>query len=149
MIQGYIKGMTWFSKLATVPLMKPSDLNPDLLGWWRITENEGFDDKSLDLLGPAVISITGKGDRLRMFALLAEVTWEPTKTGASFTWSGSWEYDPMSGTGSVKLAKDGKLAGRFKIKNGDGCTFIAERTAPPKRPIPEPPSYRDKWRRKW
>ena len=68
-----------------------------------------------------------------------------TKTGASFTWSGAWEYDPMSGTGSVRLGKDGKLHGRIKIKDGDESDFTAERTTAPTSPIPKPPDYRDKW----
>jgi len=48
----------------------------------------------------------------------------------------------MSGTGSVKLGKDGRLRGRIKIKDGDESTFIAERTTEPTEPIPGPPSYR-------
>jgi len=28
-------------------------------------------------------------------------------------------------------------------------TFIAERAEQPDEPIPDPPSYRDKWRRRW
>ena len=71
----------------------------------------------------------------------------PTKSGVSFTWQGAWEWDRMSGTGSVKLRKDGRIAGRLKIKNGDDSTFVAERTEEPREPIPDPPSYRDKWRR--
>ena len=51
----------------------------------------------------------------------------------------------MSGTGSVKLGKDGRLHGRIKIKDGDESTFVAERSTAPAEPIPHPPSYRDKW----
>lgn len=54
----------------------------------------------------------------------------------------------MTGTGSVKLGKGGKLQGKFRIKDGDESTFIAERTAAPEEPIPEPKKYRDKWRRR-
>jgi hypothetical protein len=80
--------------------------------------------------------------------LLAYVNIKPTKGGASFTWEGSWEYDQMSGTGSVRLAKDGRLVGKIRIKNGDDSTFTAERTSEPEEPIAAPPSYRDKWRRR-
>jgi hypothetical protein len=46
-----------------------------------------------------------------------------------------------------KLAS--KLRGRIKIKDGDDATFIAERTTEPVEPIPDPPSYRDKWQGRW
>ena len=117
-------------------------------GWWRILTTSQWVDDYLDDLGPAVISLTGYGDRLRMHMLLAHVNCRPTKSGVSFTWQGAWERDPMSGTGSVKLRKDGRLAGRLKIKNGDDSTFVAARTEEPREPIPDPPSYRDKWRRR-
>jgi hypothetical protein len=55
----------------------------------------------------------------------------------------------MTGTGSVKLGKDGKLKCVFRIKHGDESTFVAERSDAPAEPIPDPPSYRDKWRRRW
>jgi hypothetical protein len=84
-----------------------------------------------------------------MHCLLAYVNVRPTKTGASFTWKGAWEYDQMSGTGSVTLGKDGRLRGRIKIKDGDESTFLAEKTKEPAEPIPDPPSYRDKWKRRW
>jgi hypothetical protein len=82
-------------------------------------------------------------------AFFAYVNVRPTKNGASFSWNGAWEYDQMSGTGSLKPGKDGKLHGRIKIKDSDSSTFIAERTSQPTEPIPDPPSYRDKWTRRW
>jgi hypothetical protein len=118
-------------------------------GWWRITETSQWASKYLDLLGPALLSLTGVGDRLRMHCLLATVNARATKTGVSFTWVGAWEFDQMSGTGTVKLGKDGKLKGSFRIKDGASSTFIAERAEEPEEPIPDAPSYRDKWRRRW
>jgi hypothetical protein len=131
--------------------MPRNELHADLHGWWRIIETSKWVNDGLDDLGPALISITGYGDRLRMHCLLAYVNVKPTKTGASFTWEGAWEYAPMSGTGSARLGKDGKLHGRIKIKDGDESTFLAERATEPAEPIPPPPSYRDKWgpRRRW
>lgn len=84
-----------------------------------------------------------------MCCLLAYVNCKPTKAGVSFTWEGAWEYDQVSGTGSVKFGKDGRLKGKFSIKDGDSSTFVAEKTEEPDEPIPNPPSYRDKWRRRW
>lgn len=131
--------------------MANNELHADLYGWWRITETSQWVNDGLDDLGPAMISITGKADRLRMHCLLAYVNVKPTKTGASFTWEGAWEYDPMSGAGRVHLGKDGKLHGSISIDQGDKSTFIAEKTSKPVDPIPDPPSYRDKWRsrRRW
>lgn len=51
----------------------------------------------------------------------------------------------MSGTGRVKLGKDGRLRGWIKIKDGDESTFIAEKATEPAKPILAPPTYRDKW----
>jgi len=129
--------------------MASNELDANLYGWWRITETSQWVSDGLDDLGTAMISITGSADRLRMHCLLAYVNVRPTKTGASFSWEGAWEYDPMSGTGTVKVNKDGKLHGRIKIKDGDASTFVAEKSSAPAEPIADPPSYRDKWNRRW
>ncbi len=129
--------------------MASNELHDELYGWWRITETSQWSNEVLDDLGPAMLSITGDADRLRMCCLLAYVDVKPTKAGASFTWRGAWEFDQMSGTGSAKIGKDGKLHGEIKIKDGDESTFVAERASAPSEPIPDPPSYRDKWRRRW
>jgi hypothetical protein len=73
-----------------------------------------------------------------MHCLLAHVNVKPTPRGASFTWEGAWEYDPVRGTGSVSLRKGGKLHGRIKIQDGDESTFVAERADEPDEPIPDP-----------
>ncbi len=127
--------------------MADKDIPYEYYGWWRIIETSQWANAHIDIIGTALISLTGYDDRLRMFALLAHVNCRPTKTGVSFTWKGAWEYDQVSG--SVRLRKDGRLAGRIRIKGRDESTFIAERVEEPNEPIPEPPSYRDKWRRRW
>jgi hypothetical protein len=128
--------------------MPENKIPTEYYGWWRIVETSQWVNDLLDMIGVAVLSITGSNDRIRMLALLAHVNCRPTKSGISFTWHGAWEFEPMSGTGSVKLRKDGRLVGKFRIKNGDQSTFIAERTTEPDEPIREPPRYRDKWRRR-
>jgi hypothetical protein len=119
-----------------------------LEGWWRIVDTSMWGSDDIDTLGTALLSLTGDGDRLRMCCLLAYVNARPTKAGVSFTWEGAWEYDQLSGTGSVTLGRDGRLKGRFRIKDGDASTFVAVRAEEPDEPIQDPPSYRDKWRRR-
>ena len=72
-----------------------------------------------------------------------------TKSGVSFTWTGAWEFDPVSGSGRATLGRDGRLCGKIKIKDGDESGFVAVRAEEPEVPIADPPSYRDKWRRRW
>jgi len=129
--------------------MTDKEIPEEYYGWWRIIETSQWDNGDIDIIGAALISLKGYDDRLRMFVLIAHVDCKPTKTGVSFTWKGAWEYDPVSGTGNVRLRKDGRLAGRIRIKDGDESSFIAERAEEPDEPIPDPPSYRDKWRRRW
>src|SRR6266446_1054932 len=124
-----------------------TEIPSEYQGWWRITETSQWVNDGLDLLGPALISLTGYADRFRRHCRLANVDCEPTKTGVSFTWEGAWEYDQMSGSGRVTLRKDGRLKGVFQIKDGASSTFIAERAEEPDEPIPPPPSSRDTWRR--
>ena len=93
-----------------------------------------------------MFSITGRNDRLRMHHLLADLTFEPTKLGASFSWEGAWENQQMTGTGSVKLSKDGTLRGKLAIRDGEASTFRARKAAEPAVPIPDPPSYWFNWR---
>ena len=128
--------------------MEENEIPSEYIGWWRITENSQWMNDELDALGPALISINGSNDRLRMLYLLAHVVFVPAKRGLSFMWQGAWEFDQMSGTGSVKIGKDGRLEGLIKIDQGDQSRFIAERTEAPDDLIPDPPRYEDKWRRR-
>lgn len=122
------------------------EIPSEIRGWWRIVDAPTWVNEGLDVLGPALLSLTGgDGDRLRMHCLLAYVKAKATKTGVSFSWKGAWEYDQLSGRGSARLDKDGYLKGTIKIKNGESSTFIAQRTETPNIPIADPPSYRDKW----
>ena len=82
-----------------------TDIPDAYYGWWRITSTSTWGNDYLDDLGPALLSLTGDDDRLRMHYLLANVNAMATKSGVSFMWMGAWEYDQMSGTGSVKPAK--------------------------------------------
>jgi len=82
-----------------------NELHADIYGWWRITETSQWVNRGLDALGPALISITGRGDRLRMHCLLATVNVRATKTGASFTWEGAWGTIRSAAVGASGSAK--------------------------------------------
>lgn len=125
--------------------MSTGDLDPELIGWWRITHTSQWVDDGLDLLGPALLSVAGHGGRLRMHCLLATVDFRPTKAGASFTWQGAWECEQMTGTGSLKIGRDGQLRGRLKIRDGDESAFTAERSTELGHSISDPPDDGDKW----
>ncbi len=47
----------------------------------------------------------------------------------------------------VRTRRDAE--GVTRIKDGESSAFMAERTIEPGEPIPDPPSYGDKWRRRW
>ncbi len=125
-----------------------AEIPENCYGWWRIVGTGTWGQDGLDILGPALISLTGRDDRLRMHCLVAYVDVRATKSGVSFSWRGAWEYDQLAGRGTAKVGKDGRLKGTIKIENGDSSSFVAERSSPPDRPIPDPPSYRDKWGRR-
>jgi len=91
-------------------------------GWWRIVEVSQWRNLDVDILGPALLSLTEGGGRLRMFVLLAYVQAKPTKAGVSFTWQGAWEFDEMSGTGShgAHRGPGGQLAQRREDVRREG-----------------------------
>ena len=96
-----------------------SNIPADCAGWWRIVDTSTWGSSDLDVLGPALLSLTGQGDRLRMLFLLAYVNAKPTKTGVSFTWEGAWEFDQVSGSGTAALRRDGRLSGGMLVIAAD------------------------------
>ncbi len=54
-------------------------------GWWRIVGTGTWGRRRIDILGPALISLTGSGDRLRMHCLLAYVDVHAAKSGVIFS----------------------------------------------------------------
>ena len=61
----------------------PEPVPSEYRDWWQIVETSQWANDGLDILGPALISLTGHADRLRMHALLAYVNCKLTKTGVS------------------------------------------------------------------
>jgi hypothetical protein len=137
------------ASLATAAQLGPGVIiPPEYRGWWRIVSTSQWSAEVLDLHGPALLSINGASDRLRMISFLANLRWRPGKAGLVFAWSGAWQFEHVSGSGGAKLARSGRLHGRFEVAQGDRCTFIAERAPAPDEAIPVPMSYRDRWPRR-
>jgi hypothetical protein len=44
---------------------------PEFRGWWRIVETSQWVNDGLDILGPALISLTGTAERFMMLGRLA------------------------------------------------------------------------------
>jgi hypothetical protein len=99
------------------------EIPANLEGWWRIVDTETWGSEDIDLLGPALLSLTGT---VTGSGLLAYVDARPTKAGVSFTWEGAWEYDQVSGTETVTVRKGGRLGA------GSGSR-TATRTRPSRR----------------
>jgi hypothetical protein len=82
--------VTFLSLVGTVPrVLSEGEISHEYRGWWRIVQTSQWDDADLDILGPALLSLHGYADRLRMHCLLAYVNCKPTKAGVSFTWEGA------------------------------------------------------------
>ena len=65
---------------------------------------------------------------------------QPEQVHASLAFPGPLDgkpqYDQVSGSGHVRLGKDGRLRGKFRIKQGDDSNFIAEGAREPSRMEP-------------
>ena len=101
----------------------------NISGKWRITEMDLWDQKTIDLLGPAFIEFKRCGGHFRFIAVDG---WMDCRQGqrsgrphVDFTWNGNDECDPASGRGWVKLQKDGSLTGHIYLRQGDDSGFKA------------------------
>jgi hypothetical protein len=90
--------------------MTDKDIPFEYYGWWRIIETSQWNNDYIDIVGKALISITGDDDRLRMFVLLAYVNCRVTKTGVSYMERGlgvrpcqwNWERETQKGWSSLR-----------------------------------------------
>lgn len=99
-----------------------------LVGQWRITEADIWDQNHLDLCGPAslVIQDDGRGE-IAFGALQAGLDLEYGRSMVFFTWAGFDEMDKVSGTGSAELLDDGSLEIEFAYHLGDEAMLKAKR----------------------
>jgi uncharacterized protein YndB with AHSA1/START domain len=103
-----------------------------IVGLWHITEMEVWDEAYFNMVGQAFIQI--KGNRLGNFQfglvsgqLDGEFEKVEDEERFYFTWDGSDEMDPVSGSGWLKLVNQNRIEGKIKLHLGDSSLFWAKR----------------------
>ena len=105
-----------------------------VVGTWRITEMELWDQEAVDLVGPGTIRFDGDGTGQLAFiavtgTLDCHFTAKAGRPGVTFTWEGFDEGDAISGRGWAAIEADGTLSGRIYIHHGDDSAFKAVRAS--------------------
>jgi hypothetical protein len=90
-----------------------------IIGRWRITEMDNWDQEAVDLVEPGFIAVTGELD--------CRDADRDGRPGVEFSWQGSGEGDDVSGRGWAALNPDGTLEGHIYFHLGDDSAFRAER----------------------
>jgi hypothetical protein len=109
----------------------------NVMGRWRITEMDNWDQEAIDLVQPGFIEFDddGLGD-LGFIAVRGELDCRDADRDGSpegsglpieFSWQGSDEGDDVSGRGWAALNPDGTLEGHIYFHLGDDSAFRAER----------------------
>ncbi|MBN2015630.1 hypothetical protein JW766_02250 [Candidatus Dojkabacteria bacterium] len=101
-------------------------------GIWHIYEMETWDEDYFNMEVQAYIEIKPNGSGDFQFGLVSgQIDGEVAKDGNTerfeFSWDGSDECDPASGSGWFKLKDDKHIEGKIKIHHGDSSTFLAKR----------------------
>lgn len=103
-----------------------------LAGLWHIYEMEMWDESYLNMEVQAYIEIDEQGFGDFQFGLVTgqidgELISDNSNLKLDFTWEGSDECDPASGSGWLKLKNKNQLEGKIKFHGGDSSMFLAER----------------------
>jgi hypothetical protein len=103
-----------------------------IVGRWRITEMDSWDQEAVDLVEPGFIEFDEDGLReLGFIAVTGELDCRDVdregRPGVEFSWQGSDEGDDVSGRGWAALNPDGTLEGHIYFHLGDDSAFRAER----------------------
>jgi hypothetical protein len=101
-------------------------------GVWHIVEMDLWDEDYINMEVQAFIRIGPNGLGDFQFGLVsASLDGDVVKTGGlerfEFTWEGQDEYDPVFGSGWLKLNGEEKAKGRIKFHLGDSSEFLAVR----------------------
>jgi hypothetical protein len=108
--------------------------NDDLVGYWKITKMEVWDQTYVDLVVPGFLQFEMEDDHLLgQFQFGTVVGWldcQLRDTGSEsyveWSWEGQNDSDPGCGRGWAHLT-DGKLVGRLYVHCSDDSAFEAER----------------------
>ena len=103
-----------------------------VVGRWRITEMDNWDQEAVDLVEPVLIEFDEDGlGELGFIAVTGELDCRDAnrdgRPGVEFSWQGSDEGDDVSGRGWAALNPDGTLEGHLYFHLGDDSAFRAER----------------------
>jgi len=103
-----------------------------IIGRWRITEMDNWDQEAVDLVQSGFIEFDDDGlGGLGFIVVTGELDCRDAdhdgKPGVEFSWQGSDEGDDVSGHGWVALNPDGTLEGHIYFHLGDDSAFRAER----------------------
>jgi hypothetical protein len=103
-----------------------------IIGRWRITEMDNWDQEAVDLVQPGFIEFDDDGlGSLGFIVVTGELDCRDAdrdgRPGVEFWWQGSDEGDDVSGRGWVALNADGTLEGHIYFHLGDDSAFRAER----------------------
>lgn len=115
--------------------MGTSNTPRTLVGAWRITEMELWDEEAVDLMGPARIEFgRDQSGRFRFIAVEGCMDCRhEQRVGrpyVEFSWEGHDDGDPVHGRGWAMLANDGSLHGRIYFYMGDDSGFQAVQAVP-------------------
>jgi hypothetical protein len=103
-----------------------------IIGRWRITEMDNWDQETVHLVEPGFIEFDEDGlGELGFIAVTGELhCHEADRDGrpsVEFSWQGSDEGDDVSGRGWAALNPDDTLDGHIYFHLGDDSAFRAER----------------------
>ncbi|SDH95676.1 hypothetical protein [Roseospirillum parvum] len=107
-------------------MSRPADCQ--ILGRWRIVENDTWDDDCLDLVDPAAILFEPDGRGEFAFGCIqAGMDLEYGRTIVFFRWAGCDEGDEVTGSGSAEVTDDGALQIELSFDNADEAVLTARR----------------------
>ncbi len=101
-------------------------------GTWHITEMEMWDEEYFNMEVQANIRVGSDGLGYFQFGLVSgqidgELTSYQGRERFDFTWEGSVELDPVSGSGWLQLEEKNSVQGWIKLHLGDSSMLKARR----------------------